>query len=146
MNIASQAVGARGASNPAVQPSSRAVSPRMNALLWTIQGLLALLFLFAGSMKFVMPVEAMTQQLPLPGAFLHFIGGAELLGAFGLTLPGLFRVRRGLTPLAAAGLVLVMVGATVLSASTGPLAGAIPPLVVGCLAALVAYRRWGELT
>jgi hypothetical protein len=146
MNITAQAVDTQGAATPAVKPPRGAISPRMNALLWTVQGLLALLFLFAGSMKFIMSVEAMTQQMPLPGGFLHFIGAAEVLGALGLILPGLFRVRRGLTPLAAAGLVVIMIGATVVTASTGPLASAIPPVVFGCLAALVAYRRWRELS
>jgi len=53
--------------------------------LWIVQGLLALLFLFAGGMKLVLPLEAMTQQmpLPLPGWFLRFIGVAEVLGAMG---------------------------------------------------------------
>jgi DoxX-like family len=67
---------------------------------------------------------------------------AEVLGALGLILPGLLRIQPGLTPLAAAGLVIVMIGATVLSAVTGPVALALLPLVVGLCAAFVAYGRW----
>jgi len=116
--------------------------PILNYALWTIQGLLALLFLWAGGMKLLLPIEAMTRQIPLPGPFLRFIGGAEVLGAVGLILPGLLRIRQGLTPLAAAGLVIIMTGATVLTLATGGVAPALMPLVVGGLAAFVAcFRR-----
>ena len=87
--------------------------------LWIVQGLLAVLFLFAGGMKLVMPIEEMTEQIALPGAFLRFIGVAEVLGGLGLILPGLLRIRPGLTPLAAAGLVIIMIGATVLTLASG---------------------------
>jgi len=114
----------------------------MTYALWIVQGLLALLFLWAGGMKLVLPVEAMTEQMPLPGLFLRFIGVAEVLGALGLILPGLLRLRPALTPLAAAGLVLIMIGATVLTLAGGAVAMALFPLVVGLLAAFVAYGRW----
>ena len=114
----------------------------MTYALWIVQGLLALLFLWAGGMKLVLPVEAMTEQMPLPGLFLRFIGVAEVLGALGLILPGLLRLRPALTPLAAAGLVLIMIGATVLTLVGGAVAMALFPLVVGLLAAFVAYGRW----
>ncbi len=109
--------------------------------LWIIQGLLAPLFLFAGTMKFVMPIEMMTEQMPLPVAFLYFIGAAEVLGGLGLILPGLLRIRTGLTPLAAAGLVIIMIGATVLTAALGGAASAVFPFVVGLFCAFVAYGR-----
>jgi len=110
--------------------------------LWIVQGLLALLFLFAGVMKFIMPIEEMTKQVPLPGAFLRFIGVTEILGALGLILPGLLRIRPGLTPLAAAGLVIIMIGATVVSLMIGTVAMALMPFVVLLLTAFVAYGRW----
>ncbi|MGH7332059.1 MAG: DoxX family protein [Candidatus Rokuibacteriota bacterium] len=116
----------------------------MTHALWIVQGLLALLFLFAGGMKLVLPLEEMTKQmpLPLPGLFVRFIGVAEVLGAIGLILPGLLRIRPGLTPLAAAGLVIIMIGATVLTLAGGDVALALIPLVVGLLSAFVAYGRW----
>ncbi len=116
----------------------------MTYVLWIVQALLALLFLFAGGVKLVMPVEEMTKQMPvpLPGLFLQFIGVAEVLGAVGLILPGLLRIRPGLTPLAAAGLGIIMIGATAVSLAGGPVAPALIPLVVGLLAAFVAYGRW----
>jgi hypothetical protein len=116
----------------------------VNRALWIAQGLLALLFLFAGGVKLVLPVEEMTKQMavPLPGGFLRFIGVAEILGALGLVLPGLLRVRPALTPLAAGGLVIIMIGATALTLASGDVVTALMPLAVGLVAALVAYGRW----
>ena len=115
----------------------------MTYVLWTIQVLLALLFLFAGSMKWIQPIEEMTKQVPnMPGWFLRFIGLAEMLGGLGLLLPGLLRIRPGLTPLAAVGLVIIMIGGTVVTVMIGGGAMALIPLVVGILAAFVAYGRW----
>jgi uncharacterized membrane protein YphA (DoxX/SURF4 family) len=109
--------------------------------LWIVQALLALLFLFAGVAKLVMPIEEMTRDIQIPGAFLRFIAVAEILGAFGLVLPSLLRIRPGLTPLAAAGLVIIMIGATGVSLTLGVVM-AVTPFVVGLLAAFVAYGRW----
>jgi DoxX-like family len=114
----------------------------MNYALWVVQGLLALLFLFAGGMKLVLPLEKLTGPVPLPGLFMRFIGVAEVLGAIGLILPGLLRIRPGLTPLAAAGLVVIMIGATVITLVGGELVAALISVVVGLLAAFVAYGRW----
>src|SRR3954447_2281259 len=112
-------------------------SKKVGVALWTVQGGLALLFLFAGAMKLVTPLEVMMEQLtlPLPGWFVQFIGVCEVLGALGLVLPSILRLRPGLTPLASYGLVLIMVGATLLTAASGPVVTALFPLVVGILAA-----------
>jgi uncharacterized membrane protein YphA (DoxX/SURF4 family) len=114
---------------------------RKNVTLWVIQGLLAALFLFAGVMKLVMPIEAMAGPVSLPGFLLRFVGVAETFGAIGLILPGLLRIHRKLTPLAASGLVVIMVGATVITAMSGTFAPALVPLFVGLLSAAVAYGR-----
>jgi hypothetical protein len=112
-------------------------------VLWIVQALLALAFLFAGGMKLVIPIEVLTEQTPLPGLFIRFVGLAEVLGGLGLILPGLLRIRPSLTPLAAAELVHVMLGATVLTLAMGGDAMlALIPLVVGLLSAFVAYGRW----
>lgn len=114
----------------------------MNVTLWVIQILLALLFLFSGCMKFILPIEVMTKQVALPGAFIHFIGLAEVLGAIGLILPGALRIRTGLTPLAASGLTVIVIGATVLMFENGGVAKAAFPFVTALLSAFVAYGRW----
>lgn len=116
----------------------------MNTAIWIIQGLLALLFLFAGGMKLVLPIEEFTTQmpLPLPDWFVRFTGVVEVLGAIGLVVPWLVGIRPGLTPLAAAGLVIVMIGAVVYTLAAGEIAPALISFVVGILAAFVAYGRW----
>jgi uncharacterized membrane protein YphA (DoxX/SURF4 family) len=120
----------------------------MNIVLWIIQVLLALLFLFAGGTKLVMSIEAMRamgspNQILLPGLLIRFIGVCEVLGALGLILPGLLRIRRVLTPLAAAGLLIIMIGATVLTFAGDGVAPALFPMVVAFLLAFVAYGRRG---
>ena len=114
----------------------------MNRTLWIVQILLALLFLFAGVTKLVMPIAAMTKQMPLPGLFLRFIGVVEVLGALGLILPGILRIRTGLTPLAAVGLVIIVIGATVVTVMGGQIAMASLPLIAAILSGFVAYGRW----
>jgi len=114
----------------------------MNIALWVVQVLLAAEFLFSGVMKFVTPVEEMTKQMPLPGWFLHFIGVAELLGGLGLILPGIFAKQTRLTPLAAAGLVVIMIGACVVSLMIGAGILVLIPFVTGLLTAFVGYGRW----
>jgi len=114
---------------------------RFNRGLWIVQGLLALLFLFAGVSKLVLPIEAMAGPVAFPGWFLRFIGVVETLGAVGLVLPWLLKIRPKLTPLAASGLVIVMIGATLVTLIGGMGAAAVVPLVVGALAAWVAYGR-----
>src|SRR3954468_2018383 len=113
---------------------------KSSAALWTVQGLLAALFLFAGLMKLAMPYDP-ALSMGFPEWFLRVIGVAETLGALGLVLPGIARVRTELTALAAAGLVVIMVGATVTTGATGEVGAAAIPAVVGVLCAVVAYRR-----
>ena len=114
---------------------------RSNRGLWVAQALLALLFLFAGVSKLVLPIEAMAGPVAFPGWFLRFIGMAETFGAIGLILPWLFKICPELTPLAAAGLVMIMIGATVVTLIGGLGPGALMPFAAGALAAWVAYGR-----
>ena len=113
-----------------------------NVALWIVQGVLAALFLFAGGAKLVLPLDQMVGPVALPGWFLRFLGVAEVLGALGLVLPGLLRIRPGLTPLAAAGLVIIMIGATVVTLVGGMVVVAPMDVIVALLAAFVAYGRW----
>jgi uncharacterized membrane protein YphA (DoxX/SURF4 family) len=114
----------------------------MNRVLWTIQILLALLFLFAGGAKLAMPAAQLTAQTPLPAVFLRFIGVAEIAGALGLILPGALRIRPGLTPLAAACLTVIMMGATAVTVMTMGPTLALLPFIVGVLTVSIAYGRW----
>jgi uncharacterized membrane protein YphA (DoxX/SURF4 family) len=119
----------------------------MNIALWIIQILLALQFLFAGGSKLVMSIEQMRamgppDQIILPGLLIRFIGVCELLGGLGLILPGLLKIKPGLTPLAALGLLIIMIGAVALTIAGPGIALAISPMVVGLLTAVVAYGRW----
>jgi hypothetical protein len=116
---------------------------KTNVALWVTQSALALIFLAAGSSKLIMSAEQMTSQneLDIPVWFLRFIGVCEVAGALGLILPSVSRIRTGLTPLAAGGLVVIMIGATTLTAAIGQVPAASFPLVVGMAAAFVAYGR-----
>ena len=116
----------------------------MTRLLWTLQVLLAVLFLFSGAIKLAVPPDVLYQMVPMPELFVRFIGACEALGAVGLILPSLLRIRPGLTPLSATGLVIIMTGATLLTPvfTDGAYATALLPLVLGLLAGFVAYGRW----
>jgi hypothetical protein len=118
----------------------------MTYILWIIQALLALLFLFAGGTKLVLPIETLASmgspnQIHLPGLFIRFIGVCEVLGALGLILPGLLRIRPGLTSLAAVGLGIIMVGAIVVTFAADGFFAAVAPAIITILLLFVAYGR-----
>ena len=113
-----------------------------NRVLWTLQTLAAGMFLFAGSTKFSMSPEQLQQgPMSLPLGFIYFIGICELLGALGLLLPGLLRIHTSLTPLAAAGLTIIMVGATTVTVIAMAGAAAMFPAIVGIVTASIVYGR-----
>ena len=115
----------------------------MNILLWVLQVLLAVAF-FAHGWLFLAPpadmVEAMNASIPR--AFQIFIGAAEVLAAVGLTLPGITRVQPWLISCAAGGLMIVMIGATILHTTRGETASAITTAILLVLVTFVAYMRW----
>jgi hypothetical protein len=114
----------------------------MNRGLWIVQWLLALLFLFAGVVKLVLPAEQLTAEIALSAGFLRFIGVAEVLGAIGLVLPGILHIREGLMPLAAAGLFLIMIGATWITLTSEGFLPSLLPFATGLLLAFVIWRHW----
>ena len=130
----------QAATNEFDRPQSNATGKGLSVVLWILQILLAALFLFSGVMKFVMPLAEMTKQSHLPGPFLYFIGIAEIVGGIGLVVPAITRMQPLLTPLAAVGLVIIMIGATILSLPMGLFAAF--PLVIGLLTAFVGYGRF----
>ena len=118
----------------------------MNILLWIIQILLALVFLFSGGTKLVLSMETIRSMSPpnaiiWPEWFIRFLGVCEVLGALGLILPGLFRRQQHLTALAALGLTIIMIGAVVTTVMSLGVAPAIYPLILGLLCVFVAYKR-----
>jgi len=119
----------------------------MTYVLWIVQVLLSLTFLLAGSTKFMMTVEQMNSmaKIPLPGLLIHFIGMCEILGAIGLILPWALGIKPKLTPIAACGLVIIMIGAVTLTVAGGDILPALFPLIVGLLAAFVAWGRFRML-
>ena len=118
----------------------------MKILLWVLQVLLALAFLAHGVMLLV-PPQAIAEQLnaSLPRWFQVFLGVAEVLAAVGLTLPGMTRIQPWLVPLAAAGIMIVMVSATIFHLMRGEVGPAMTTIVLLAIATFVAYMRWRVL-
>lgn len=119
----------------------------MNSALWIAQGILAIAFLAAGSMKLARSKEKMAEAMPVfedlsPGA-VKLIGIVEVLGAAGVILPLWLGILPWLTPLAAAGLALLMIGAVGAHFKRGEIAEAAPAFVLLLLAGFVAWGRWG---
>jgi uncharacterized membrane protein YphA (DoxX/SURF4 family) len=120
----------------------------MNIVLWIIAGLLAAGFLLAGLMKVGRPKEklaasgmAWTDDLSAGG--VKTIGGLEILAAIGLILPGALNVAPVLVPLAALGLVLIMVGAMVVHGRRKEPQGIVTNVILLVLAAIVVWGRFG---
>jgi putative oxidoreductase len=117
----------------------------MNKALWAAQILLGFAFLMAGGMKLVTPYETLAGDMAwvthVPAAVVKLIAFLEVLGALGLILPSVLRIKPWLTPLAAAGLVLTMVGAIATHIAIGEAHMTAPPIVVGALAAFIAWGR-----
>lgn len=122
----------------------------MNIALWIVQALLAFAFLAAGGMKLATPVDQLAEQMAwvasVPSFVPKVIGLLEVLGAVGLILPSALRIQPQLTPLAAGGLVLTMLGAIGTHVALGELAQTPPGIVLGALAAFVAWGRAGQVT
>jgi uncharacterized membrane protein YphA (DoxX/SURF4 family) len=117
----------------------------MNIALWILQVVLGIYFLSVGVNHFIVPPglpEPMSWMYVLPTGLHYFSGTAEILASLGLILPGLTKIQTRLTPLAGAGLVLVMVGAMVWHVQRGEVMNILLNLILAVLAAVVAYGRW----
>jgi uncharacterized membrane protein YphA (DoxX/SURF4 family) len=115
----------------------------MNIVLWVIQVVLALAFLAHGLMFLFPPANLVeVMNATIPPAFRLFLGVAEVLAAVGLTLPGITRRSPWLIPCAAAGLMIVMIGATILHVMRGEVSSAITTTILLAMATYVAYMRW----
>jgi uncharacterized membrane protein YphA (DoxX/SURF4 family) len=125
-----------------VVKENRPRDSHVHRVLWVAQWLLALLFVFAGVAKLVMPLQQIADQVGLPQWLLLFVAVMEVLGGMGLILPGLLQIRTELVPLAAFGLLIIMIGATTVTLRTGTVQMAILPFATGLVTAFVAYGRW----
>jgi putative oxidoreductase len=122
----------------------------MNIALWIVQALLALAFLMAGGTKLTTPIDellanGMTFIEHGGAALVRFIGLSEVAGAVGLILPAALKIQPKLTPIAAGMLAFVMVLAVGTHLMTGDVGGSVPALVLGTLAAFVAWGRWTKV-
>ena len=117
----------------------------MNVTLWILQGVLAVIFAIAGVTHFLPPEglpESMRGVAEMPAGVPYFIGTVEILAVLGLILPGLTGIQTRLTPLASAGLILVMVGAIVWHAQREEFPNIVLNVILALIAAFVAYGRW----
>jgi len=115
----------------------------MNILLWVLQALLAAAFLAHGVLLLAPPPDiAALMYASLPRWFWLFLGVAEVAAAIGITVPGVTRILPGLVPSAAAGIMFVMISATIWHVVRGEISSAFITLVLLAMATFVAYMRW----
>ena len=115
----------------------------MNVLLWVLQGLLAAAFLAHGLMLLFPPASIVEQMnASMARWFQLFVGVAEVLAAVGLTLPGITRIQTWWVPTAAAGIMIVMISATIFHLMRGEVSSAITTALLLVMATYVAYMRW----
>ncbi len=118
----------------------------MRIALWIVQVLIGLAFVGAGFMKVSTPYAELATQMAwvsaVPAGLVLFIGVAEIAGGLGVILPAATRIQPYLTPLAAAGLVLIMLFAAIFHLIRGEFGGIIPNIILMALAGFVAYGRY----
>jgi len=119
----------------------------MNIALWIVQGLLAVAFLMAGAMKMMKPKSEIEEMMAwaedFPEIQIKMIGAIEVLGALGLILPSVTGIVPVLTPIAATGLALTMLGALITHLRRkDPMADTMPSAVLMLLSLFVAYGRF----
>ena len=121
----------------------------MHTALWAMAGLLAAVFLVAGSNKLVIPREKLAKApgggwvLDFSAGFVKALGAVELLGAVGLILPALLDIAPVLVPLAATGLATIMVGAAIVTYRRNEFKHVLLNLTYLAMAAFVAWGRFG---
>ena len=117
----------------------------MHITIWMVQLLLAATLVWAGVMKLTEPIPTLASMWPwagqVPDALVRFTGLVDLLGATGLLLPALLRIQPRLTPIAAIGIVLLMVVASVFHIARGETTSIGFNIVVALLATFVAWGR-----
>src|SRR3954469_5902320 len=119
---------------------------KMNDALWIIQVLLALAFGIAGGTKLILPIERLKERMgwvnDVPPSSVRVIGALEVSAAVGLLLPALTGILPWLTPLAAVGLILTMIGAITVHVRRKEVGRMAPSIVLLVLAIFIAYGRF----
>lgn len=119
----------------------------MNVVLWILQVALAALFLMAGLLKATQPMDKLLPKMPamadFPVGVVRFIGIAELAGSLGLILPAATGIAPVLTPLAATGLVIIMIGAMATHARRREPSSIVVNAALLIAAAVIAWGRFG---
>ena len=120
----------------------------MHLFVWFLQVVIGVYFIAIGGMHLVVPdglPDQMAWMYDLP-AWAHYVSGAaEILGGLGLILPGLTRIKPQLTPLAASGLVVIMVAAMLWHLPRGEMQNLVANLVLAALLVFIAYVRWRKI-
>ncbi len=118
----------------------------MNIALWIVQILLALAFAMAGIMKVTQPIDRLETRMgwvkDVGPRGVRLIGSLEILGAIGLILPAVTGILPWLTPVAAVGLALTMVGAMITHGRRGEYSGISVNVMLLVLALFVVYGRF----
>lgn len=119
----------------------------MNAALWAVQVILAIIFMMAGAMKLMKTKAELAEKMGWVEDFsqstIRLIGGTEIMGAMGLILPALTGIAPILTPLAASGLAVVTIGATIVHARRGEIPLVAMNMMLAAMAIFVAWGRFG---
>ncbi len=120
----------------------------MNVVLWLLQIVLAFMFLMAGATKLARSRAELGEQMDwvedVSGNAIKAIGGLEVLGAVGLILPAITDVATVLVPLAATGLAVTMVGATIVHLRRSEMPNVFITVMLLIFAVVVAWGRFGD--
>ena len=118
--------------------------PVLGPVLWTVQGLLALFYIYGGVTKLATPIDELAKMMPWAAVhptLLAFTGVVDLAGGLGILLPALTRIQPRLSVLAAAGMLVLQTLAMGFHASRGEFV--VMPLNV-VLFALASFVLWGR--
>ena len=126
--------------------NTQKTSKTLNILLWITQLLLAIIFIMGGGGVILQPIATLAPKMSFvnyyPEAVVRFIGIAEVLGAIGLILPSLLRIKPKLTSLAALGLAVVMMLAAIYHLTHGEADAIFVPIIFGAIAVFIAWGRF----
>jgi putative oxidoreductase len=124
-------------------------SKTLNITLWIVQGLTAALMLMSAFMKIASPIPELSAKWKwtgeLPQQVVRMLGIVDLLGGIGIILPAILKIKPGLTPLAAVGVVLLMISATVFHISRGESSVIAFNIILMLLASFIAWGRYKKL-